>query len=78
MFFNISTHTNVDYVVTKESYVTIMGQRGNCLILFVIDFVVKYLSEMFYISRTFVVQIFFFSLSTFHFGKQNSKVTRNK
>lgn len=38
MFFNISTHMNVDYIVTEERYVTMMGPVGKCPILFMIDF----------------------------------------
>lgn len=48
-------------MVTKESYVTMTGLLSKCPILFMIDFVFKYHSECFYISRTFVVFIRFFT-----------------
>lgn len=69
---------NMDYILTKDSYVTMMGPRGKCPILFMMDFAFKYHIECFYRSRTFVVCINFFSLLTFHFGKQNPKVVRRK
>ena len=38
MFFNISTHRNVGYKVTKESYVTGLGPMSMCPSLFMIVF----------------------------------------
>lgn len=47
------------YIVTKESYVTMMGLIGRYSILSVIDFAFKYHSEHSYRSRTSVVCIHF-------------------
>lgn len=79
VLFIISTQMNKDYVVTKESYVTMMGPICKCLILFMIGCVFKYGSWCFYISRLLrFALLLFFSLLTFHFGKQNPKLTKNK
>lgn len=55
---------NVDYAITKESYVTMMGPIGNCLILFMIDFVVKYLSEWFSLVELLWFRFFFFTFDS--------------
>lgn len=63
VLFTISTQMNVDYVVTKESYVTMMDPVCKCLILFMIDFVFKYGSDVSTLAELLGFALFFF----FHF-----------
>lgn len=78
VLFTISTQVNVDYVVTKESYVTIMGPICKCLILSMIGFVFKYDSVVSTLAELWGFALLFFSLLIFHSGKQNPKLTRSK
>lgn len=57
--FDIITYHEYGYMVTKESYVTMMGPIGRYSILSMIAFAFKYHSEHSYSSRTSVVCIHF-------------------